>query len=968
MKINFHKEAFVNRHIGPDDEQIKEMLHAIGTDSLESLIDETVPENIRLNHKLRLPEPLSEKDYLRQLKKTASKNRLFRSFIGMGYYDTLTPNVILRNVLENPGWYTSYTPYQAEIAQGRLEALINFQTMVSDLTGMDLANASLLDEATAAAEAMSMLFSTRKGKKKREAFKFFVSSNCFPQTIAVLKNRSEPLGIELIIEEPELIDLTDPELFGVLLQYPDMDGKIQDYSDLIASAHENEIRVAVAADLLSLAILRSPGDMGADVVVGSAQRFGVPMGCGGPHAGYFATREEFKRQIPGRIIGVTQDAEGNPAYRMALQTREQHIRREKATSNICTAQVLLAVIAGFYGVYHGPEGLKQIASRIHGLAKLAARGLSGIGYKIKHQAYFDTISIPADSKTIGRIRQEALRHEVNFRYNTDSVYISFDEAKDLDDVSLILDIFSAASGNNHDFDVESESGNVSLDLPDSISRNSMFMEHPVFNTFHSEHEMLRYLKTLENRDLDLTHSMVSLGSCTMKLNATTEMIPITWPEFSNIHPFAPSDQLSGYRQLFDEMESWLAEITGFSAVSLQPNSGAQGEYTGLMVIRAYHRDHGNGDRNVCIVPSSAHGTNPASAVMAGMDVVVTKCDDHGNIDPSDLREKAEIYKDRLAALMVTYPSTHGVFEEDIREICDLIHEYGGLVYMDGANMNAQVGITSPARIGADVCHLNLHKTFCIPHGGGGPGMGPIGVNDKLKPYLPAHPVADTGGDHAIPAVSAAPWGSASILPISHAYIRMLGTEGLTRATKIAILNANYLKDRLRDHYPILYTGKTGRAAHEFIIDARGFKQSAGIDSTDIAKRLMDYGFHAPTMSFPVPGTLMIEPTESESLEELDRFCEAMISIREEIREIEEGNASPESNVLIHAPHSQRVLLERDWLRPYSREKAAFPLPHLRFNKFWPSISRVDDAYGDRNLMCSCVPLEAYSEGQEPAAV
>jgi glycine dehydrogenase len=968
MKINFHKEAFVNRHIGPDDQQIEEMLQTVGSDSLDSLIDETVPANIRTKKPLSLPEPLSEKDYLNDLKKTASENRVFRSFIGMGYYDTLTPNVILRNVLENPGWYTSYTPYQAEIAQGRLEALINFQTMVCDLTGMGISNASLLDEATSAAEAMSMIFSTRKGKKKKQAFKFFVSSHCFPQTIAVLENRAEPMGVELVIDEPENLDLTDSDLFGVLLQYPSQDGGIRDYTSLIESAHDNQVKVAVAADLLSLAILRSPGDMGADVVVGSAQRFGVPMGYGGPHAGYFATREEFKRQVPGRIIGVTQDAEGNPAFRMALQTREQHIRREKATSNICTAQVLLAVIAGFYGVYHGPNGLKQIASRIHGLAKLAAKGLSELGFHIKHQHFFDTLSVKADSEIIENIRNEALKREVNLRYDSDAVQLSFDEAKDLEDVSLILEIFSTACGKTNSLDTAEASEDITLNLPDSLSRNTPYMSHPVFNTFHSEHEMLRYLKTLENRDLDLTHSMVSLGSCTMKLNATAEMIPITWPEFSNLHPFAPDDQVKGYRKLFDEMENWLAEITGFTAVSLQPNSGAQGEYTGLMVIRAYHRDHGNDNRNICIVPSSAHGTNPASAVMAGMDVVVTKCDEHGNIDPNDLREKAEAYKDRLAALMVTYPSTHGVFEEDIREICDMIHEFGGLVYMDGANMNAQVGITSPAIIGADVCHLNLHKTFCIPHGGGGPGMGPIGVNEKLKPYLPAHPVVNTGGNLAIPAVSAAPWGSASILPISHAYIRMLGTEGLTQATRIAILNANYLKDRLKDHFPVLYTGKTGRAAHEFIIDARGFKQSAGIEAADIAKRLMDYGFHAPTMSFPVPGTLMIEPTESESLEELDRFCEAMISIREEIREIEDGIASPESNVLIHAPHSQRVLLEGDWLRPYSREKAAFPLTHLRFNKFWPSISRVDDAYGDRNLKCSCVPLEAYSEGQEPTAV
>ncbi len=968
MKINFHKEAFVNRHIGPDDTQIKEMLETVGADSLDKLIDETVPANIRMEKSLNLPEPLSETDYLEDLRKTAAQNQLFRSFIGMGYYETLTPHVLLRNVLENPGWYTSYTPYQAEIAQGRLEALINFQTMVSDLTGMEIANASLLDEATAAAEAMSMMLDIRKGNKKKKAFKFFVSELCHPQTIAVLENRAKPIGVELVIGDHKNLDVTDPELFGLLVQYPATDGIIYDYSSLIEAAHENGVKVAVAADLLSLAILRSPGDMGADVVVGAAQRFGVPMGYGGPHAGYFATLDEHKRRVPGRIIGVSQDAEGNPAYRMALQTREQHIRREKATSNICTAQVLLAVIAGFYGVYHGPDGLKQIASRIHGLARLAAEGLNTLGYKIASDRYFDTLSIPVDQPKMDDIRREALKRKVNLRYQDSNVGISFDEAKDLNDVELILEIFAAAAGKENRFDVQQKSDNVSLSLPDELTRNTSYLEHPVFNSFHSEHEMLRYLKTLENRDLDLTHSMVSLGSCTMKLNATAEMIPITWPEFSKIHPFAPAGQVKGYRKLFDEMEAWLGEITGFSAVSLQPNSGAQGEYTGLMVIRAYHRDKNNGNRNVCIVPSSAHGTNPASAVMAGMEVLVTKCDEKGNIDPEDLRQKAEANKDRLAALMVTYPSTHGVFEEDIREICDLIHEYGGLVYLDGANMNAQLGLTSPALIGADVCHLNLHKTFCIPHGGGGPGMGPIGVNDKLKPYLPSHPVVETGGEKAIPAVAAAPWGSASILPISHAYIRMLGAEGLTKTSKIAILNANYLKDRLKGHYPILYTGRTGRAAHEFIIDARGFKQSAGIDATDIAKRLMDYGFHAPTMSFPVPGTLMVEPTESESKEELDRFCEAMIGIRKEISEIEDGIADADSNLLKNAPHTQRVMLEGDWLRPYSRESAAFPLPHLRFNKFWPSISRVDDAYGDRNLMCSCVPLEAYADGQEPAAV
>jgi glycine dehydrogenase len=968
MKINFDKEAFVSRHIGPDNSQIEAMLEITKSNSLDELIEETIPANIRLKQPLNLPDPISESDYLSELKDIAAQNRLFRSFIGMGYYDTITPNVILRNVLENPGWYTSYTPYQAEISQGRLEALINFQTMVADLTGMEIANASLLDEATAAAEAMSMIYDLKSSNKKKNVNKFFVSELCHPQTIAVLSNRAEPLGIELSIGNHENLDVTDPELFGLLVQYPATDGSLYDYTSLIEAAHDNDLKAAVAADLLGLAILRSPGDMGADVVVGSAQRFGVPMGYGGPHAGYFATLEEFKRRIPGRIIGVTQDTEGNPAYRMALQTREQHIRREKATSNICTAQVLLAVMAGFYAVYHGPGGLKQISSRIHGLARLAAGGLTSVGFEIINEYFYDTLSVKSDSKTTEKIRKSALKQNVNLRYQEDKVGISFDEAKDPDDVKLILDIFSQAADKEFDYDLDKNSGNISLELPDNLTRNTPFMEHPVFNTCHSEHEMLRYLKRLENRDLDLTHSMISLGSCTMKLNATAEMIPVTWPEFSDIHPFAPADQVRGYRKIFDDMESWLAEITGFSAVSLQPNSGAQGEYTGLMVIRAYHKDNNNGNRDVCIVPSSAHGTNPASAVMAGMNVVVTKCDDNGNIDPDDLSQKVESNKEHLAALMVTYPSTHGVFEEDIREICDMIHEYGGLVYLDGANMNAQVGLTSPAMIGADVCHLNLHKTFCIPHGGGGPGMGPIGVNDKLKPYLPSHPIVETGGVKAIKAVAAAPWGSASILTISHAYIRMLGYEGLTKATKVAILSANYLKDRLKDYYPVLYTGKTGRSAHEFIIDTRNFRQSAGIDATDIAKRLMDYGFHAPTMSFPVPGTLMIEPTESESLEELDRFCEAMIGIRNEIREIEDGKADPESNLLKHAPHTQRILLEGDWLRPYTRERAAFPLPDLRFNKFWPAVSRVDEAYGDRNLMCSCIPIEAYSDGQEPAEV
>ncbi len=968
MHIQFGEEDFSTRHIGPEDHQIKEMLEYCGAGSMEQLLKETIPAKIRLDKPLNLPEALSETEYLEAIKKIASKNKIFRSFIGMGYYDTHTPAVILRNVLENPGWYTAYTPYQAEIAQGRLEALINFQTMVSDLTGMELANASLLDEGTAAAEAISMLHGRRKGKKRKHANVCFVSENCHPQTLSVIKSRMEPIGIELKIGDPEKLDVTDPDLFGILLQYPDTHGTVRNLSGLISSAKENDLFVTVAADLMSLTLLTPPGEMGADVVVGTTQRFGVPMGYGGPHAAYFATKEEFKRQIPGRIIGVTKDAEGNAAYRMALQTREQHIRREKATSNICTAQVLLAVISGFYAVYHGKDGLKRIASKIHGLAKLAAAGLKELGINNSNPIYFDTLKADGlSAEQVQAVRDKALARKMNFRYYENAVGIAFDETKTLNDVKDVLDLFAKATGKTSKFDVEKASEVVTVDYPDPLKRTSDFMDHPVFNQFHSEHEMLRYLKRLENRDLDLTHSMITLGSCTMKLNATTEMIPLTWDEFGKIHPFVPQDQAEGYHQLFDELDAWLSEITGFEKYSLQPNSGAQGEYAGLMTIRAYHHANNDFHRNVTIVPSSAHGTNPASAVMAGMEVVVTKCDEHGNIDLEDLREKTEEYGDRLSALMVTYPSTHGVFEEDIKEICDLIHKHGGLVYLDGANMNAQIGWTSPAEIGADVCHLNLHKTFCIPHGGGGPGMGPIGVVKRLEPFLPGHDIIPTGGEDAIPAVASAPWGSSSILTISHAFIAMMGARGLKKATEVAILNANYLKDRLKDHYPILYTGRGGRSAHEFIVDVRGFRQSAGIDATDVAKRLMDYGFHAPTMSFPVPGTLMIEPTESESKEELDRFCDAMIGIREEIREIENGEADTENNVLNNAPHSIRVALADEWTRPYSREKAVFPLPHLRFDKFWPVVSRVDDAYGDRNLVCSCLPIEAYAEGQEPAA-
>jgi len=826
------------------------------------------------------------------------------------------------------------------------------------LTGMELANASLLDEGTAAAEAMSMLLGQRKGAKRKEANVFFVSELCHPQTIEVLQTRAEPIGVEIVIGDHKKLEVTDSKLYGILLQYPATDGSVEDYSNLIAAAHEHQVHVVVAADLLSLTLLTPPGEMGADVVVGTSQRLGVPMGYGGPHAAYFATKEDFKRQIPGRIIGVTQDAEGKAAYRMALQTREQHIRREKATSNICTAQVLLAVMAGMYGVYHGPIGLTKIASKIHGLTKLVKSGLEALELVVETKVFFDTITVRADEKIVQNV---ALTHDVNFRYFGDGrIGISFDETKELKDVETILSIFAEAGGRTSNFDVNAYADSLEVELPKELSRTSDFMDHPVFKLYQTEHEMLRYMKQLESKDLSLVHSMISLGSCTMKLNATAEMIPVTWPEFGQIHPFVPIDQAAGYSEMFEKLDVWLSEITGFDSVSLQPNSGAQGEYAGLMTIRAYHQSRGDHHRNVALIPSSAHGTNPASAVMAGMDVVVVATDAHGNISSEDLVEKAEKYSERLAALMITYPSTHGVFEHKVKEFCEIIHSHGGQVYMDGANMNAQVGLTSPGEIGADVCHLNLHKTFCIPHGGGGPGMGPIGVAKHLTPFLSGHSVIKTGGEQGISAISAAPYGSASILTISYAYIRMMGSEGLTEATKHAILNANYIKDRLVEHYPILYTGKTGRSAHEFIVDLRPFKQSAGIEAVDLAKRLMDYGFHAPTMSFPVAGTLMIEPTESESKEELDRFCEAMIGIRNEIREIEEGKADKESNVLKHAPHTMRVVMDADWNRDYSREKAVFPIEDLRYNKFWPSVSRVDDAYGDRNLICSCIPIDAYA--------
>ena len=964
MQINLSNAVkFESRHNGPTEAEIAAMLEKIGATSLEELIDQTVPKAIQLERPLQLPAAQLESEFLKSFKKLASKNKVFKSYIGMGYYDTLVPGVVLRNVLENPGWYTAYTPYQAEIAQGRLEALINFQTVVMELTGMELANASLLDEGTAAAEAMTMLHAV-KPREKKNANRYFVDENVFPQTKALLITRAEPIGIDLVFGPLSQLDLTDPELYGVMFQYPDANGEVIDYSAIVAAAKENKVLTAFASDLLALTLLTSPGEMGADVVVGSAQRFGVPMGYGGPHAGFFATKEEFKRQIPGRIIGVSIDRAGNKAYRMALQTREQHIKREKATSNICTAQVLLAVMSSFYAVYHGPQGLKNIALRTHGLAKLTAKALTQMGYEVSSKTYFDTIRIIADSDLQQKVQEHALAAEMNFRYAEGAIFLSFDEAKTIEDTIEVIAVFAKAIGASTP-DANTLAADLNLELPAALLRKSEYLTHPVFNNYHSEHEMLRYIKRLESKDLSLVHSMISLGSCTMKLNATAEMIPVTWPEFGQLHPFAPVDQTEGYRELFTNLENWLTEITGFAATSLQPNSGAQGEYAGLMVIRAYHLNRGEGHRNVALIPTSAHGTNPASAVMAGMKVVLVKCDEKGNIDIEDLKARAAEHANDLSCLMVTYPSTHGVFEEAIQEICATIHQYGGQVYMDGANMNAQVGLTSPGRIGADVCHLNLHKTFCIPHGGGGPGMGPICVARHLAPFLPGNPLIKTGGEHAVSSISSAPYGSASILPISYAYIAMMGGDGLTNATKMAILNANYIKERLSGHYPILYTGTQGRAAHEMIVDCRAFKE-VGVEVEDIAKRLMDYGYHAPTVSFPVAGTLMIEPTESETKAELDKFCDALLSIREEIREIEEGNADKQNNVLKNAPHTATMVLTGEWDMPYSREKAVFPLEYVKDNKFWPSVRRIDSAYGDRNLVCSCIPVEEYAKENEMA--
>lgn len=937
---------FVQRHIGPGSADAKTMLSTVGVPTMEELIQKTIPGSIRLNTPMNLPDPVGETELLELLRAMGKKNKLFKSYLGMGYYDCITPPVILRNILENPSWYTQYTPYQAEIAQGRLEALLNYQTMVSDLSGLPISNASLLDEGTAAAEAMHMLHAAKSADRGNT---FLVSDRCLPQTVAVLQTRSKPLGIKLVVGDWQQWTLS-PDCFGLLVQYPDSNGAVSDYSSLAKTARSLNIGVVVAADLLSLTMLKPPGEWGADVVVGSTQRFGVPLGYGGPHAAYFSTREEHKRRLPGRIIGVTIDVHGNRALRMALQTREQHIRREKATSNICTAQVLLANMAGMYAVYHGPDGLRAIAGRIHAMANRLSDAITSAGFKQLNEVYFDTLKIDTgSSEKLEAIRAKALASGINLNYSDgQTIGVSIDETVTENDLNKLAALFGGA--------ISSRSSTI---IPASLTRTSSFLEHPVFNSYHSETGMLRYIKSLELKDLSLANSMIPLGSCTMKLNATTEMIPVTWAEFGGIHPFVPADQTEGYRQLFAELESYLNAITGFAATSLQPNAGAQGEYTGLLVIRAYLEDIGQGHRNIALIPSSAHGTNPASAVMAGLKVVVVKCDSDGNIDVNDLRTKAEQHKDSLAALMVTYPSTHGVFEESIREICDVVHKNGGQVYMDGANMNAQVGLTSPAMIGADVCHLNLHKTFCIPHGGGGPGMGPICVAKHLAPFLPGHPLAQTGGSKAMTPVSAAPWGSASILLISYAYIRMMGAAGLKSATEYAILNANYIYSRLKDHYKPLYVGKHGYVAHEMILDTREFKNSAGIEVIDIAKRLMDYGFHAPTVSFPVPGTLMIEPTESEPLEELDRFCEAMISIRKEIADIENATADRNDNLLQNAPHTISSISQNAWLHPYDREQAAFPLPYLKLQKFWPSVGRVNDAHGDRNLICTCPPIEEY---------
>ena len=946
-------DEFIARHIGPSEPEQQKMLQQLGLDSMSALIKQVVPATIYSDEPLAVGASCSEQEALSYLKAVASKNKLYQSLIGQGYYNCYTPNVILRNILENPGWYTAYTPYQPEISQGRLEALLNFQTMISDLTGMNMANSSLLDEATAAAEAMTLC--QRMSKSKSAVF--FVSKECFPQTIEVVKTRAKPIGIQVVVGDHRT-DLATLECFGVLLQYPAASGEIYDYSSAIGQAHANKALVVMAADLLSLMLLKSPGELGADVAIGSSQRFGVPLGFGGPHAGYMATKEEFKRALPGRIVGLSIDNQGNPAYRLALQTREQHIRREKATSNICTAQVLLAVMASMYAVYHGPEGLTRIAQRVNKLTQILAAGLTQLGWHLANQSFFDTLVIETGDST-QEIHQAARAQQINLReIDNNCVGISLDETVKAQDIERLWEIF--ALGQKVAFDVDEIQSQVLVALPQQFQRTSAVLQHECFNRYHSETEMMRYLCYLADKDIALDRAMIPLGSCTMKLNATAEMLPITWPEFAHIHPFVPPDQAAGYLQLTTELEQMLCAVTGYDAVSLQPNAGSQGEYAGLLAIKAYHESRGDGHRNICLIPSSAHGTNPASAQMCDMKVVVVKCDERGNVDLNDLKAKAEQHSENLAAIMVTYPSTHGVFEDQIKEVCRITHEQGGQVYMDGANLNAMVGLCQPGQFGGDVSHLNLHKTFCIPHGGGGPGVGPVAVGKHLAKFLPGHEtLAKNGEQFTVGPVSAAAWGSAGILPISWMYIKMMGASGLRQATEVAILNANYLAVRLQDHYPVLYTGVNGRVAYECIIALRPIKESSGISVDDVAKRLIDFGFHAPTMSFPVAGTLMIEPTESESLAELDRFCEAMICIREEIRAIERGEANAEDNPLKNAPHTAQVLVANDWVHAYGREQAAYPVPTLRVNKYWSPVGRVDNVYGDRNLICSCPVIAEY---------
>jgi len=945
-----HPDQFLWRHIGPSPEETRQMLDSLGYPSLEALVDEAVPSQIRLKQPLRLPAARNEHEVLADLKEIAAQNQVFRSYIGMGYYDCITPAVIQRNLLENPGWYTPYTPYQAEIAQGRLEALLNFQTMVIDLTGLDVANASLLDEPTAAAEAMTLCRALKPGRNV-----FFASAECHPQTLDVLKTRAGALGIEVVIGDHRVFQLSD-QVFGVLLQYPNTFGEVLDYSGFIAEAHAAGALVVVAADLLSLTLLRPPGEFGADVAMGSTQRFGVPLGYGGPHAAYFATRDAFKRHVPGRIVGVSKDSRGRPALRLALQTREQHIRREKATSNICTAQALLASVASMYACYHGPAGLRQIAERIHRLTAALARGLQGLGYQTGGEFFFDTIRVPLRDKSAKDLLKAAEARRMNFRaINGHSVGISLDETTTEKDLADILQVFNG--GRAPGFQAAELAAQVDPSFLAPVARTTPYLTHPVFNRYHSETEMMRYLKRMESRDLSLTTSMIPLGSCTMKLNAACEMFPVTWPKLARLHPFASLGQTRGWQILFEQLEQWLAEITGLAAISLQPNAGSQGEYTGLLAIRAWHTNRSEGHRNICLIPASAHGTNPASAVMAGLKVVAVACDSDGNIDVADLRAKAEAHKTSLAALMVTYPSTHGVFEESICEVCHIIHANGGQVYMDGANLNAQVGVCRPGDIGADVCHVNLHKTFCIPHGGGGPGMGPIGVAEHLAEFLPGHGVVKLGGDRSIGPVAAAPWGSATILPIPWVYIAAMGSAGLTQATQYAILNANYIARRLQDYFPVLYRGHGNLVAHECILDLRQFKD---VTVEDVAKRLMDYGFHAPTISWPVPGTMMVEPTESESKAELDRFCDALISIHAEITAIQAGQSDKQNNPLKNAPHTADMLTAEAWNHPYSREQAAFPAKWLHGYKFWPAVGRIDNVFGDRNLVCSCTGMEAYT--------